>query len=210
MASEIKDFVRRAIEAKISRDEIAKTLAAAQWPEAEIRAALADFAEVAFPIAVPRPRPSLSARDVFTYLVLFGALYTCVWQAVQLLFRAVDQFLPDVSQRPFNEYYQDDTVRWGIATLVVFFPLFAYTFLVVARRLARDPTARASWPRKWLTYLTLALAVCAMAGDLAFLVYSALGGELTVRFVIKSAIVALISGGAFAYYLNDVRAGEEE
>jgi uncharacterized membrane protein YraQ (UPF0718 family) len=44
-----------------------------------------------------------------------------------------------------------------------------------------------------------------LAGDLVTLVYLALGGELTVRFVLKAAIVALIAGSIFGYYLANLR-----
>lgn len=42
------------------------------------------------------------------------------------------------------------------------------------------------------------------------LVYNLLGGELTVRFVLKVPVVAVIGGTAFVYYLRDLRAAERE
>ncbi len=96
-----------------------------------------------FAIAVPRPRPYLSARDVFTYLVLFCALYASVWYIVQLLFAFIDKAIPDAAQ--INQYrntYADEAIRWGIAGLVVSVPLFLYMFRLVSLRIARDPNAR--------------------------------------------------------------------
>ena len=81
-------------------------------------------------------------------------------------------------------------------------------FRIANQRLTTDPTARNSWPRKWLTYLTLALAVSALAGDLGSIVYSALGGELTLRLILKTLAVAVVAGGTFFYFFNDVRQGE--
>ena len=208
MTTEIIDFVRRALEAKLGREEIAKALAAAKWPDAEIKSALGAFAEVPFPIAVPRPRPYLSARDVFTYLVLFSALYASVWYIVQLKFAFIDKWLPDVAYANSGSYL-DSSIRWSIAGLVVSAPLFLFMFGLVSKRIARDPIARDSKPRKWLTYVTLALAVSALAGDLAGLVYNALNGDLTLAIVWKSLVVAVIAGGTFLYFFNDVRQGEE-
>ena len=209
MSTDITDFVRRALEAKIGRDEIGKALAAAKWPEHEIKSALGAFADVPFPIAVPRPRPYLSARDVFTYLVLFCALYASVWYIVQLLFAFIDKAIPDVASGSYGYDYQDSTIRWDIAGLIVSVPLFLFMFRLVSRRIAHDPMARESRPRKWLTYITLALAVSAMAGDLANIVYSALSGDLTLPVILKSLVVALISGGTFLYFYSDVRQGED-
>jgi Domain of unknown function (DUF5671) len=210
MSTDLTDFVRRALEAKIARPEISRALAAAGWPEADITAALASFAEVPFPLAVPRPRPSLSARDVFTYLVLFSSLYASVWYVSRLLFVAIDKLLPDKAYPVGYGYYQDDSIRSSIAGLIVSFPLFLYMFRVATSRIARDPTIRESAPRKWLTYLTLALAVSALAGDLASLVYGALGGELTLPLILKALVVAVAAGGTFLYFFNDVRQGESQ
>lgn len=208
MPSDITDFVRRAIEAKIGREDIAKALGAAKWPEAEIKSAMGAFAEVPFPIAVPRPRPYLSARDVFTYLVLFCALYASVWYVVLLLFSFVDKTFPDVVTGYARDYL-NSSIRWNIAGLVVSAPLFLYMFRLVNNRIAREPTARDSKPRKWLTYLTLALAVSALTGDLIGLVYSFLNGDLTTNVLLKFLIVGAIAGGTFLYFLNDVRHGED-
>jgi len=209
MSTDLIDFVRRALEAKIARPEISRALELAGWPEADIRAALGAFADVPFALAVPRPRPSLSARDVFTYLVLFGALYASVWYVLTLLFTVIDRLIPDAVNAAAYPGYQSDTIRWGIAGLVVSFPLFLWMFTIANRRLVSDPTTRNSWPRKWLTYLTLALSTCALAGDLASIVYNALGGELTLRLMFKTLSVAVVAGGAFLYFFNDVRRGED-
>ena len=49
--------------------------------------------------------------------------------------------------------------------------------------------------------------VCAsvVIGILAGLVYSFLGGELTIRFILKSLTAAGIAAGLFGYYLRGVR-----
>lgn len=78
----------------------------------------------------------------------------------------------------------------------------------VTRTIARDPTKRASRPRKWLTYLTLFVAGVALVGDLVVLVYNVLGGELTVRFILKVLTVAVIGGGIFTFFLSDMRKEE--
>ena len=59
--------------------------------------------------------------------------------------------------------------------------------------------------RLWLTYLTLFVAATILIGDLTTLVYNVLGGELTVRFVLKVAVVGAIAGTIFGYFLREVR-----
>jgi len=81
---------------------------------------------------------------------------------------------------------------------------------MIARQVGRDPVKRASPVRKWLTYLTLFIAATVLIGDLITLVYNALGGELTTRFLLKVLTVAVIAGGTFGYYLWDLRQDERE
>jgi len=69
---------------------------------------------------------------------------------------------------------------------------------------------RMSPVRRWLTYLTLFGAACTLIGDVMTLVYNALGGELTTRFVLKVAIVGAIAGLIYWYYLGDLRIDEKE
>ena len=44
----------------------------------------------------------------------------------------------------------------------------------------------------------------------AALVYRLLGGELSLRFVLKVLVVGVIAGGVFGYYLGELRREERE
>src|SRR5690242_15968596 len=68
---ELELFVREALLRGQSRDAIRQALAAAGWSEDQTRGVLDGYADVAFPVPVPKPRASLSAREAFQYLVLF-------------------------------------------------------------------------------------------------------------------------------------------
>ncbi|CAN7305079.1 DUF5671 domain-containing protein [Phenylobacterium sp. LjRoot219] len=209
MNAELLDFVRRALEKGLSRDQVAEALTRAGWSEPDIRAALGAFAEVDFPIPVPRPRPYLSAQEVFTYALLFTALYVSAFNLVALVFHFIDLA---VAEPRFTDVPQGlrayEAMRGNIAALIVAFPLFLLLFRANERGLVADPTKRESKPRKWLTYLTLFIAAAVLIGDLSGLVYRLLGGDLTIRFLLKVATVGVIAGGVFAYFLSDIRRGE--
>ena len=76
MNAELIRFVREALAKRVPREQIRTRLLEARWPEDEVGSALAAFADVDFPIPVPRPRAYRSARDAFLYLALFSTLYT--------------------------------------------------------------------------------------------------------------------------------------
>jgi uncharacterized membrane-anchored protein len=200
------DFTERALSNGIERDEIARALRSAGWPEDEIAAALGAFAEVDFPFPVPKPKPHLSARETFVQLVLFASLYACLWAFVSIIFTFIDSSLPD----PLHEGESfAETIRSEISTLIVFFPLFVVMFRYAERNRA-DPARRDSNVRRWITFLTLFVAAIIFAGDLVALVQSVLSGDLTSRFLLKALTIAIVAGGLFAFFLHDVRQDERQ
>lgn len=207
---ELTRFIREGLNRGLPRDEIQNVLLEADWSKEEVHAALFSFAAVDFPIAVPRPQPSLSAREAFEYLVLFGTLYLSAYGLGSLLFQFIDLAFPDPlwSQQKMDAI--PEIIRWSIASLVVATPVFLYTARAIERGLARSPLKRSSPVRRWLTYLTLAIAVCIIIGDCTSLVYSLLGGEVTTRFLLKSLTIGSITGAIFVYYLRDLRRDEQE
>ncbi len=203
-------FVRDALLAGRSRDDIAATLRQAGWTHEQTDAALNAFADVDYPVPVPRPKPYLSAKEAFWYLVLFTTLYLSAIYLGTLLFQLINLGFPDPAEAAYVTNYADTRIRWAIAVLVVAFPLFLFMSRLVHRAVQRDPAKRASRVRKWLTYVTLFVAVCVLVGDATSLIYNLLSGELTVRFVLKTLTVAVIAGGVLGYYLSDLRRDEVE
>ncbi len=208
---ELLEFVRAALGRGVPRVQIEDALRKSGWTTDQIESALTAYADIDFPIPVPRARPYLSAREAFIYLVLFGTLYASAYNLGSLVFDFINRAFPDASQTFEGfEQYSRQSIRWSISWLIVAFPVFMYLSWLTEREISRDPMKRGSKVRRWLTYLTLFSAACALIGDFTTLVYNALGGELTVRFVLKVLTVALISGTAFVYYLNDLRQDEVE
>lgn len=208
--NELIEFVRQALAAGHSRDQVSDVLRQAGWADDEVRLALSRFADVPFSIPVPRRQPSGSARDAFLYLVTFTALYTAAIATGALLFGIVDHFLPDpVIDR--NEYGdQAEALRWNVAALVVAFPIYLGLTRKHLKDYAMDPERRGSGVRRWLTYLTLFVAAAVVVGDLIDLVGNVLGGELAARFLLKILVVFMIAGGVFVFYLWEIRSADRE
>lgn len=206
---ELRRFVRDGLTAGASRDQLAQTLRQAGWAPAQVRGAIASFADVEFPIPVPRPRPYLSARDAFMHLLLFSTLYVAAFNLGRLLFQLIDLAFPDPAEQ-VSRAFVDETIRWSVASLVVAFPVFLGVSRRVRRELAGDAARRASPVRRWFTWMTLFIASAVIIGTVIGLVYNALGGELTVRFLLKAATVGGIAGAALRYYLADLRTDDTE
>ena len=202
----LESFVRDALLQGQSKEAIAQALKAAGWGDEQISDELNGYADVAFAVPVPRPRASLSAREAFLYLVLFSTLYFAAWNLGSLLFDLINRAWPD----PATQLYRDfgSSMRWSAAAVIIAFPVFAFMSHHLAREVAKQPLKRLSPVRRWLTYLTLFVAAAVLIGDMTALVNNLLGGELTMRFVLKVLVAALIAGGIFGYYLWDLRREE--
>ena len=207
---DLTGFIQEALNRGQSRDDIRDVLGQADWPYDEVEAALRAFAVVDFPMAVPRPRPSLSAREAFLYLVLFGTLYVSAYSLGNLIFQLINMALSDPTWSQGEIEAIPVMIRWGVASFVVAAPVFVYTAWTVSREVAGSPLKRISPVRRWLTYLTLAIAVSVVIGDSTTVVYSLLSGETTARFLLKALTIGAIAGTIFVYYLRDLRRDELE
>jgi hypothetical protein len=92
-----------------------------------------------------------------------------------------------------------------IATLIVLFPAFLVLMRVIRKDIMKDATRGEIWVRRWALYLTLFIAGLTILGDLITLVYTFLsGGDLTVRFLLKIAVVLLVAAGGFMHFIADL------
>ena len=212
MNSEIQRFVRESLLKGQSRSAIKEALLSAGWQQDEVDNAISAYAESSFPVPVPKRKPYLSAREAFMYLVLFLTLYISAVSFGTLIFQYTNRWLPDPVEGRYDYYFDGirQTIRWSTSALVIAYPVFLWLSTLLAKAVKQDPDKRGSKVRKWLTYITLFVAAGVIIGDLITLVYNLLGGELTLRFIIKTITVGSIAGVIFGYYLWDLRSEEKE
>ncbi|MDF1728891.1 MAG: DUF5671 domain-containing protein, partial [Sulfitobacter sp.] len=198
-SKELTRFTRAALSAGHSRAEVSQVLRQAGWAPSEIEEALSAWADMDFAPPVPRPVSTLSARDFFIYALTFGVMLIGAIYLVALFHALIDLWFDDPA------YRRSSSLRWAMAVLIVTLPVYLWLTLRERRRLAEDPALYRSAVRKWLTYLTLLGAAAVLLGDLVAVIYAFLSGDMTVQFMAKAAIVALVAGLIFLYYLNDIR-----
>lgn len=197
-SDELAGFVREALVAGRDRSEIGAALTEAGWADNEVHDALGAWAEGGFTPPVPRPRPYLSAREAFTYGLVFAALAMTTFFLVVLGHEIIELLLPDGAEAKGAVDYGD--IRWAVSVLVVFAPTFLWLNARVHREARADPGKLRSGVRKWIGYVTLFLAVLALLGDLLAAIYAFLSGDLTLTFALKALVVAAVAGAVFAYY----------
>jgi Domain of unknown function (DUF5671) len=202
--SELTEFVREALTRGTPRGRVEDILMGAGWSRDVVQGALAGYADVEFPIPVPKPKAYLSARETFLYLLLFTTLYVAAFNMGVLVFQYIDSAFPDAAS-PYYAVISRQVIRWSLSALLVAFPVFLYLSTVVGAAIRKDPVKRRSHVRRWAMYLTVFIAASILLGDVTTLVYNALGGELTTRFVLKVLTIAAMTGAILGYYLADLK-----
>ncbi len=208
MNEELRQFIKDSLEKGQDRDAIRSVLVEAGWQEREISTALASFAEVDFPVAVPRPRPYLHAREAFLYLVSFISLYVFAFSLGAVFFGLIDHHFSSSIYRYDPGPSAAQTT--ALAAIIVAFPLYLFLMRRLTAAVAADPERRQSLIRRWLTYLTLVVGAAIILGDVIALLARLLAGDPTAGFVLKVVAVLIIIGPIFGYYLWDMRQAEDQ
>lgn len=148
-------------------------------------------------------------RDVFLHLLVIITLYWSSITFVTLLWQFINYFLPDELNRYYGySYYSFELMRFAVASLFIVFPVFIGTSYFLNKIYKKESIVRDSKIRKWLLYFTLFIASLVVVGDLIAVINNLLGGETTLRFILKALSILLVSGLVFGYYLDDVRKSE--
>ena len=95
-------------------------------------------------------------------------------------------------------------MRWSIAALLGFLPLFLYLDRRAVRAVPRGEGGRGSSLRRLFASVTLLIALLTLMGDLVAAIYALLSGGLTLRFIAKAVLVAVIAGLVLVYYRSDL------
>lgn len=147
-----------------------------------------------------------SPREVFLHLLAIVTLYMSAFNFGRLIFGYVDRAFPDLLEgQHYSGLAQNESMRWSLAMLIIGFPVYFFTTRFLQRLYVSNPWEQTRRIRKWLVYLTLFLSAVAIIADLVTVLYKFLGGELSVRFVIKVFTVLVIAAAIFGYYFWELR-----
>lgn len=192
-----------------SDESLAALLMRRGWPAGDVYRALGKHWEAVTGLAVPERKGSgESARDAFLYLLSFSTLGTWACALGSLLFQLIDYWLPDAVSA--NRVYDlRSLITWQMASMAVALPIYLLVMRTIFHEAAAQPERLVSGVRKWLTYIALWVTAVTMVCDLITFLNYFLKGELTARFVLKAAVVMVIAGAIFVYYLSSLRWNRE-
>ena len=147
----------------------------------------------------------VTPKDFFLWAGAMVALYWSIGSFLTLIFAYINQAFPDALDSTQYYYYDpfSAAIRFAMASLIVLVPITVLLLNLIRRDIIKDHAKADIWVRRWAIYLTLFIAGAAMAVDLITLINYFLGGEVTVRFILKVAIVLLVAAAVFMHFLAD-------
>lgn len=201
-SKELREFVAAAKEHGASDETLVGLLHGRGWPREDAYRALGDHYETCSGLRVPPYKQSGSARDAFLYLFSFSALGTWTIGLGSLCFTLIDHWIRDPVTQSYGYGTLQDQIAGSLASVIVAFPIYLLVMFYILRRVEAHVEKLDSPVRRWLTYIALLIAAGVVLGDLIAFLTHFLQGELTARFVAKDAVVFIIAGAVFWYYLG--------
>lgn len=154
-------------------------------------------------------RAKTTPKDFFLYLATAVTLYVSAGSLLALLFGIINFSVVDPAAGSFYYGGYSGGVRFAIASLIVLFPLFLLLAWYARKDAVLHPEKLRLWVRTWFIYITIFVTGATVVGDLVAVLNSFLGGELTLRFLLKVCAVFIVAGVVFGYYLYDLRRSGE-
>lgn len=156
----------------------------------------------------------LTPKFFFLSLGVLAGLIASVSSFLSLIFATLDKVFPDVLTATYQYGYASysyESMRSALAILIIVFPVFVVLSMFWYRAAQKEinlPAQTGLWDdilRRWVVYLILFLASVLVVVDLVTLVRYFVSGEITIRFILKVAIV--LSTGALVgwYYMFHLR-----
>lgn len=149
----------------------------------------------------------MTPKDFFIHIGIIATLYASSVGLIALLFQIINVAFPDILYGGYSGYgdQYSEGIRQSVAALIIIFPILILLSWLLERDYVANPEKRELGIKRWLTFLTLFITGAAIATDLVVLIDSFLGGEISLRFVLKVLVVLFVAGFIFCYYLWDLR-----
>ena len=200
-AEQLSDFVRDALAGGHPEPRIRAALQQAGWTMPEIDGAMTGWSDGGDLPPVPRPRPYVSAREAMLYALLAIALVLVCFHVLHLGFQVIDRMILDPGDMGIPDRW---SMRFSIAAIVAFLPLFVLLDHRMARRIGDRSQQRRSQARRVFASVAVLGATLVLLGDVVSVVYAFMSGDLTPRLAAKCALVAVTGLLVAACYRDDL------
>ena len=167
------------------------------------------------------PQPALKIQTVnevpqfgmwigFFYILYFVALYVWATSFGNIMHEVVNRYIPaalesEEARRGYLYFGADSIIRWSLASMLVFFPIFATIHLYISRLGMTRPETVNIRVRKILIYITLVGTALISSWQLVKFVFAFFDGSINMRTMAHVGVTLSISIVIFISYLMQVR-----
>ena len=208
---DINSFVLEQIRSGANKKDIEDQLLSVGWSEDEIDYA---YAQALIENGVPVPKNITKGRyakktsmvDIMINFFSFILLGIVVTALGSLYFAIINYFLPDAlranSSYAYSYYYRNiaETIHYATAALLIAYPIYYFAVRLWFKAFREDETKVESKLTKWITYLILLASSVTIVGDLIYVIYGLLQGELTMPVLLKALVIIIIASMITGFY----------
>lgn len=148
-----------------------------------------------------------TGRDLFFYLLLFFTLTLSAISAGGILFQVVNHYWSDIVVN-YNQAVTSGALQWSLACFIVSSPVFLWANWKINKDTKAGLSSLNSAVRRVIIYLALFIASAVVIGDIIGLVFNFVGGQLTIRFILKVVIILFLGGWINCYYWSELRGSQ--
>ena len=145
-----------------------------------------------------------SAKFAFFYVLSLVALIFVALSTGNIIFQVINKYIVDVVDQ-YRGVYINESMKFAISAIIVATPIYFIVTRYIYKSLYKGELNKDAGVRRWLSYLILLVTVVVVLGYLIAIINSLLGGELTIKFVLKALTAIIISGIIFSFYFYDMR-----
>ena len=145
------------------------------------------------------------ALDVTYYILMFISLVSSIGALIGILFAAIDHKFKDALEISgeyfYNELQSGNDIRISVAVLFVVFPIFVLLSWLQVKRIKEDSARLKLIIRSVYVYSIVLFTSLAIIGNLIYIIYNFLSGEILVRFIPKSLTLLIVAGLVLGYHI---------
>lgn len=146
-----------------------------------------------------------NAKFAFWYMLSLVALIFMALSTGMILFQVINKTVADVLAGV--QGYSDEIMKFAISAIIISTPLYYWMLRLIKTAFKKGELKADSGIRRWLTYFILFVSAVVAIGWLIGTINSWLSGELSLKFILKTLSVLVITGVIFSYYFYDIRQG---
>ena len=148
---------------------------------------------------------------LFWYLRMFFTLGMAAAATATLWYQFINKLLPlevPIGRGGVRLPFNPEAVQWALSVLIVVAPTYFICASIIRAAIKKHEVVLQRGVRQWTSYVFLFLVSAIAIGDLITVLRYVINGDYTLRFMLKSATILLLTGWILFYLIKDLRSSD--